>query len=222
MNSDLKILDPIWTTAYVQRGFGYMVWDVLFAVDEKFEVKPQMVDKYDVSADKLTWTFTLRDGLVWSDGKPVSLRRLHRLDQALGRPGFDGSEADGRGRRLRGGRRQDLQDEDEGALWPGARVARQAVGERALHDAEEDGRYRPDAADQGRGRDRLGAVRLRGQSNGNPARRSSSSRTRPTSRAPSRPRAWPAARLPRSTGSSGSGFPIRRPRHRRCSTARST
>src|ERR1700680_4104606 len=70
MNSDLKILDPIWTTAYVQRGFGYMVWDVLFAVDEKFEVKPQMVEKYDVSADKLTWTFTLRDGLVWSDGKP--------------------------------------------------------------------------------------------------------------------------------------------------------
>ena len=54
MNSDLKILDPIWTTAYVQRGFGYLVWDVLFAVDEKFDVKPQMVDKYEVSADKLT------------------------------------------------------------------------------------------------------------------------------------------------------------------------
>ena len=35
MNSDLKILDPIWTTAYVQRGFGYMVWDTLFALDEK-------------------------------------------------------------------------------------------------------------------------------------------------------------------------------------------
>jgi peptide/nickel transport system substrate-binding protein len=72
MHSDLKILDPIWTTAYIQRGFGYMVWDVLFAVDDKFVVKPQMVDKYDVSADKLTWTFTLRDGLVWSDGKPVT------------------------------------------------------------------------------------------------------------------------------------------------------
>ena len=72
MHSDVKILDPIWTTAYIQRNFGYMVWDTLFAMDEKFEVKPQMVEKYDVSADKLTWTFTLRDGLVWSDGKPVS------------------------------------------------------------------------------------------------------------------------------------------------------
>jgi peptide/nickel transport system substrate-binding protein len=72
MHSDVKILDPIWTTAYIQRNFGYMVWDTLFAMDENFDVKPQMVDKYDVSADKLTWTFTLRDGLVWSDGSPVT------------------------------------------------------------------------------------------------------------------------------------------------------
>src|SRR6266851_4170455 len=72
MHSDVKLLDPIWTTAYIQRNFGYMVWDTLFAMDEKFEVKPQMVDKWDVSPDKLTWTFTLRDGLTWSDGAPVT------------------------------------------------------------------------------------------------------------------------------------------------------
>ena len=72
MNSDLKILDPIWTTAYVQRGFGYMVWDTLFALDEKLQVQPEMVDKWEVSPDKLTWTFTLREGLVWSDGAPVT------------------------------------------------------------------------------------------------------------------------------------------------------
>ncbi len=45
MHSDVKILDPIWTTAYIQRNHGYMVWDTLFAMDEKFDVKPQMVDK---------------------------------------------------------------------------------------------------------------------------------------------------------------------------------
>jgi peptide/nickel transport system substrate-binding protein len=72
MNSDLKILDPIWTTAYVQRGFGYLVWDTLFALDDKLQVQPEMVDKWEVSPDKLTWTFTLRDGLVWSDGAPVT------------------------------------------------------------------------------------------------------------------------------------------------------
>jgi peptide/nickel transport system substrate-binding protein len=72
MHSDLKILDPIWTTAYIVRNHGYMIYDTLFATDENGEIKPQMVDKYDVSADQLTHTFTLRDGLLWHDGQPVT------------------------------------------------------------------------------------------------------------------------------------------------------
>src|SRR5215468_7572076 len=72
MHSDLKILDPIWTTAYIVRNHGYMVYDTLFATDEKGEVKPQMVGKYEVSADQLTHTFTLREGLLWHDGQPVT------------------------------------------------------------------------------------------------------------------------------------------------------
>src|SRR6516162_6424957 len=72
MHSDLKILDPIWTTAYIVRNHGYMIYDTLFAADEKGEIKPQMVDKHEVSADKLTHTFTLRDGLLWHDGQPVT------------------------------------------------------------------------------------------------------------------------------------------------------
>jgi peptide/nickel transport system substrate-binding protein len=72
MHSDLKIVDPIWTTAYIVRTHGYLVWDVLFAMDDKLELRPQMVDKWTVSDDKLTYTFTLRDGLEWHDGAPVT------------------------------------------------------------------------------------------------------------------------------------------------------
>src|SRR5256712_10752046 len=72
MHSDLKIIDPIWTTAYIVRNHGYMIYDTLFAMDAKGEIKPQMVDRYDVSADKLTYTLTLRDGLLWHDGAPVT------------------------------------------------------------------------------------------------------------------------------------------------------
>src|SRR5262245_19109132 len=71
MHSDLKILDPIWTTAYIVRNHGYMIYDTLFATDEKGEVKPQMVGQYEVSGDQLTHTFTLREGLLWHDGAPV-------------------------------------------------------------------------------------------------------------------------------------------------------
>ena len=72
LHSDLKIIDPIWTTALISTHHGNMVYDTLFAVNDKLEVKPQMVDKFDVSADKLTYTFTLRDGLEWHDGTPVT------------------------------------------------------------------------------------------------------------------------------------------------------
>ncbi len=71
-HSDLKVLDPIWTTAFITRNHGYMVYDVLFARDEQLRIQPQMVDKYEVSADKLAWKFTLRDGLEWHDGQPVT------------------------------------------------------------------------------------------------------------------------------------------------------
>jgi len=72
MHSDLKIVDPIWTTAYITRNHGYLIYDTLFAMDAKGDIQPQMVGKYGVSADKLIWTFTLRDGLMFHDDKPVT------------------------------------------------------------------------------------------------------------------------------------------------------
>jgi DNA-binding NtrC family response regulator len=55
MNSDLKILDPIWNTAFVIRDHGYMIYDTLFATDAQGEIRPQMVDKTEISADGLTY-----------------------------------------------------------------------------------------------------------------------------------------------------------------------
>jgi peptide/nickel transport system substrate-binding protein len=72
LHSDLKIIDPIWTTALISTHHGMMVYDTLFALDERLQVKPQMVEKWSVSDDKLTWTFTLRDGLMFHDGQPVT------------------------------------------------------------------------------------------------------------------------------------------------------
>jgi ABC-type transport system substrate-binding protein len=42
--NDLKVLDPFWTTAYISRNHGYMIYDVLFALDDKLTVQPQMVN----------------------------------------------------------------------------------------------------------------------------------------------------------------------------------
>ena len=71
-HADVKILDPSFTTAYITRNFGYMVYDTLFAQDAKGVPKPQMVDKYTTSKDGKSWSFTLRPGLKFHDGSPVT------------------------------------------------------------------------------------------------------------------------------------------------------
>lgn len=70
--ADLQNLDPIWTTAIITSNHAYMVYDVLFAADGDLQQQPQMVESYDVSDDRLLWTFTLRDGLLFHDGSPVT------------------------------------------------------------------------------------------------------------------------------------------------------
>jgi len=71
-HSNLAILDPIWTTAYMSRNHGYMIYDTLFGTDENGKVKPQMVESWTVSPDNRLWTFRLRKGLEFHDGKPVT------------------------------------------------------------------------------------------------------------------------------------------------------
>src|SRR5438309_2093431 len=86
--ADLKVLDPVWQTAYITRNHGYLVYDTLFGTDENHRIKPQMVDRTTVSPDGMKYTFTLRDGLRWHDGQPVlsedcveSLKRWGKKDR---------------------------------------------------------------------------------------------------------------------------------------------
>jgi peptide/nickel transport system substrate-binding protein len=86
--ADLKIVDPVWTTAYLTRNHSYLVYDTLFGTDENLRIKPQMVDQTEVSSDGMKYTFRLRNGLRWHDGKPVlsedcveSLKRWGKKDR---------------------------------------------------------------------------------------------------------------------------------------------
>lgn len=71
MHSGLRVLDPIITTAHITRNHGYMIYDVLVAVNSDFQPQPQMAE-WTISDDGLTYIFTLRDGLTFHDGEPVT------------------------------------------------------------------------------------------------------------------------------------------------------
>ena len=84
--ADITILDPIWTTAYVTRNHGFMVFDTLYGIDSELRAPRRRWWRATSSrTDGRQWTLTLRDGLKWHDGEKVLAQRLRRLDQALGR-----------------------------------------------------------------------------------------------------------------------------------------
>jgi len=48
-----------------------MIFDTLYGIDNSLTSRPQMCAGHEVSSDELTWTFTLRDGLLFHDNEPV-------------------------------------------------------------------------------------------------------------------------------------------------------
>jgi peptide/nickel transport system substrate-binding protein len=92
-HASLTTLDPIATTGYIVRNHGYMIWDTLFAMNDKLQVQPQMASGVDISADRLTYRINLRDNLSWHDGSPVTAE-----DCALSLIRW--GKVDGMGRRL--------------------------------------------------------------------------------------------------------------------------
>ena len=67
----LTLLDPVFTTAAPTVNHGWAIYDLLFGINGKFEVKPQMAEGYTVSDDGRTYLIKLRDGLKFHNGEPV-------------------------------------------------------------------------------------------------------------------------------------------------------
>ena len=85
--ADLAALDPVWTSVYVTRNHGYLVFDTLYGQDSSFRAQPQMVEGHTVERDGLEWRLRLRPGLMFHDNTPVlardcvaSIRRWARRD----------------------------------------------------------------------------------------------------------------------------------------------
>jgi peptide/nickel transport system substrate-binding protein len=72
--TDVAVLDPIWTTTYPTRDHGYMVFDTLFGMDSSYAMSPQMADGAVAEDGGKTWRITLRDGLRFHDNTPVLAR----------------------------------------------------------------------------------------------------------------------------------------------------
>ena len=94
--SDLTVIDPMFGTAWISLISGEMIWESLFTWDSKLAPRPMMAQDWSVSPDGLVWRFTLRDGLRFHTGEPVtaddviaSTRRWIALDSVGAKVGAD-------------------------------------------------------------------------------------------------------------------------------------
>jgi len=85
--ADLKVLDPIWTSAYITRNHGYLVYDTLFGTDEKHQIKPQMVDQTVVSADGMTYTVHFARRPSMARRKAGAVGGLRGVAETMGKEG---------------------------------------------------------------------------------------------------------------------------------------
>ncbi|MCQ2426024.1 MAG: peptide ABC transporter substrate-binding protein [Lachnospiraceae bacterium] len=67
-----ETLDPALNSAVDGGNMLLFAYDCLLNIDEKNNVVAGAAEKWETSADGLTWTFTLRDGLKWSDGSALT------------------------------------------------------------------------------------------------------------------------------------------------------
>ncbi len=201
-HSNLTILDPIWTTAYITRNHGYMIYDTLFGMDAKGKIQPQMVDKWEIEQGQEDLDLHAARRTRVPRRQAGHRRGRHRVARALGQARQHGREVDvGSSESMEAVNAEDLPHQAEGAVRAGAGVAGQTQLERPLHHAQARGRHAGRQAD--RRLHRFGPVHLQerrveaGREDRLPAR------TRSTSRAASRPAAPPAAKSPRWIASSG-------------------
>ena len=127
---DATSLNPVIATDGQSYIAEWPIFDSLVELDEKLGVKPLLAESWEVSRDGLTYTFKLKKGVKWHDGKPFTAarRRLHLLLRA--RP--QGHDAPSRLLRRAGGLpRAHQQGQPEEARGAGAAADR---GPRRPHD----------------------------------------------------------------------------------------
>lgn len=67
-----ETLDPALITGQPEGRVANALFEGLLTFDEHGEPQPGMAESWQISGDGRTYTFRLREGLVWSDGRPLT------------------------------------------------------------------------------------------------------------------------------------------------------
>lgn len=66
------LINPLLAVTDADRDLVDLIYAGLMRSDGNGNIVPELAEKYDVSEDGRTYTFTIREGAKWHDGKPVT------------------------------------------------------------------------------------------------------------------------------------------------------
>ena len=67
-----RFVNPLLASSDADRDLTALIYTGLLRNDGKGELVPSLADRYEISNDGLTYTFYLKDNLLWQDGKPLT------------------------------------------------------------------------------------------------------------------------------------------------------
>src|SRR5262245_57291407 len=73
-SGDATSLNPVVATDGQSYIAEWPIFDSLVELDDKLNIRPLLAESWDVSKDGLTYTFKLKKGVKWHDGKPFTAR----------------------------------------------------------------------------------------------------------------------------------------------------
>lgn len=65
-------MDPLTSSAWFDRQIMFNVYDTLFQLGDNNQIEPDLVSSYEISADGLTYTLHLKQGVQFQDGTPFN------------------------------------------------------------------------------------------------------------------------------------------------------
>ena len=79
-------LDPALNSTVDGACLAILSFAGLFTYDENGQLVPDLAESYEESDDAMTYTFTMKDGLTWSDGTPLTAADVEYSWQRLANP----------------------------------------------------------------------------------------------------------------------------------------
>src|SRR5699024_11182935 len=94
LKNDIPDLNQVLTTDAISFDILNNIMEGLYRIDENNDPQPAMAEDVDISDDKLTYTFHLRDDIKWSNGEPITANDFEYSWLRAMHPDTSGSYAD--------------------------------------------------------------------------------------------------------------------------------